>query len=248
MTTSPAQGSFATAERLAAQHPELALPCPACSASPKGENFIKHWKKAHGGVSLAEHGGEIHLVGIDRRSTRLFLAPLILTVAAMVVLIVLGVTPTDASVFVGGTLLLAALGLPLLAHLDKFSARLILAGDHVRARYALGSGTTRVPLPAKIELGGVQETKHSVVVNSNYDMASTHDVSAGGFLRLVGGGKSLTIGCRKPGDVRKHWDPVGWSKGKTTKHWDVTLEATDFVALQYHLADRGVLTVRSKAQ
>lgn len=244
MTTALPKTVFATAERLTAENPARALPCPGCSASPKGENFAKHWQKVHAGVVPAEVGVEIALVGIDRRSRRAFVVPLISTVAAMVVAVVLGVTPTDTTAFGGIALLLATLVLAALAHLDKFGARLVLAPDHVRAHYALGSGSTQVALPAQVELGGTRETKHSIVVNSNYDMAQSYDVDAGAFLRLTSGGKSVTVGCRKPGDVRKYWDPEGWSQSKAEKHWDVTLDAQDFVALQYHLAEHGMLAVR----
>ncbi|HWI43829.1 MAG TPA: hypothetical protein VNS81_09420 [Nocardioides sp.] len=65
---------------------------------------------------------------------------------------------------------------------------------------------------------------------------------AGTYLQLCSGRRRITVHCRANGAVRSTWR--GWEQGRKRKGLDITLDRSEFVALQLALWELGVLAPR----
>ena len=119
--------------------------------------------------------------------------------------------------------------------------RLSLEGSALVLRRALRRRRS-VPLPAPVAAGGARVRSGGVHSSTHDYITETIDESAGTYLRIGGGRRSIVVRCRSGGGVHKHWR--GWVQGPLTRRWHITLSAADFAALQYVLADHGVLQLR----
>ncbi|HMJ74977.1 MAG TPA: hypothetical protein VK507_03340, partial [Iamia sp.] len=146
-----------------------------------------------------------------------------------------------------GIALLAGLGVILVALVmgrsGRVRARVEVADRAVVLHHRLGTGTTRVALPAHVESGSL--IRH--VGGSGGDETGSggdpgYDEHVGTYLRLGTGLGAITVGCPSSTKVRKHWE--GWAPAKQRTRWDITLAPAEFVAFQYDLAARGVLLPR----
>jgi hypothetical protein len=231
----------AIALELASRSPEAALPCPACAASVTASRLERHLEKVHPGVE----GAGARWAGVDRAVllpaalagglcfaaffAAVLLAPAYGTIALWAFAVVFG------GVFTVFGLALAG----------RLRAELILDGDALELRYALGLGRRRLRLPPRsIELGTLLERRSSTMGGAARDDAPTWDVRAGSYLRLSGEGGSLTLGSKTGTGFRKHWRSGGWSAGRARRRWDILLAPGDLVAVEYLLAARGALGVR----
>jgi len=229
------------ARSLAAAHPKAMLPCPVCAASLKASNLDKHLGKVHSGV-VAEGR---RWSGSDRALMRPLVALFFVTVLQLPLLTVVPVAfeqlallaiAAQMTVFLGG------LGLTLFG---KLPAELSLEGNRLVVRYGLGLLSRSVTLPPeKVAVGVLLEEVPRTHVPGYPDWA-TDDVKAGTYLRLRGTGM-LTLGTKTGTGLRGHWDPAGWSSGGKVKWWDITLDASALVAVEYMLAERGLLVPRSE--
>ena len=224
------------------------LPCPACAASVRGRNLVEHLDRKH-----PDEQGESSWSGKDRRVRRpltVVLALLLLGVGAVAVL------DTERAPIVGfaslAVVLLfvvvsAALGTAAVLATGAPPARVRIGTDGVVLRYGLGLGRHRVSFPARVEVGGLQRVSGGSGTTSTSDPRVV--LHAGTYLALVSGRRRLTIGCTTSTGVREHW--TGWRQGDKRRTWDVTLDAGDFVAVQYalhaaeHLAPRTLAPPRS---
>lgn len=247
---SAASVALACALELAAAHPEAALPCPVCAASVRGSNLAGHVRKVHAGTEPATGAARasVTLRGGDRRIIGLLAIPIVLWVLGVAVLAVTRVTIDDwiAAPFVGSLCVAFALLVP--AFFDVYPARLVLDADGVRVRWALGLLERRVRFPLTIEVGGVVERKSSAGMSSYEDDFSVagDDVKVGTYLRLTGeGGGALTLAVPKGTGLRGHWAPGGWRAGPSRRILDVTLDRASMIAVEYHLASRGLLVPRA---
>lgn len=99
-----------------------------------------------------------------------------------------------------------------------------------------------VRLPAPVSAGGAR-TRRGGVHSSTHDyITDSVDESAGTYLRVGDGRRSIVVRCPSGGGFRKHWQ--GWEQGPVARRWHLTLSAADFAALQYVLADLGMLRLR----
>lgn len=123
-------------------------------------------------------------------------------------------------------------------------ARLRIEPGRVTLRRRFGLGRRRVALPAEVEIGRLVTSRPSAGTSSYADDYNVpHDeVQAGTYLRLSNGA-SITIACRTSTGVRKHW--AGWTPGKPRRRAHLRLDAPGFVHLQYALATRNTLLLRS---
>ena len=134
---------------------------------------------------------------------------------------------------------------PGLGDSDALPSRLRIEPDAVVVRRRLGFGNRRVTLPATVEIGGLTKSVPSAGMTSYADDYNVphDDVAAGTYLRLTGNGTTLVVACPQSTAVRKHW--TGWTAGPRRGRAHLRLDAPAFVAVQYALADCGILTLHS---
>lgn len=241
----PSTSGLDTARAMAAAHPQAKLPCPVCAVSLRADNLDKHLAKVH-----KSHAPELAWIGIDRGMLNVSIFTLVVAVIA------LGAVVASSDLKPGGppTLLLALLpvvALPLvmlvLAVLGRFKARLTVTGDTLRLRRTLGLRERVVRLPAPIEAGPMTETMGNAVMSSYHDemhVGGGREETVGVYVRL-GGRAGLTIGCRQQTGFRHHWDPKGWRAGPAHNGCDIEVQGPILVAIEYMLAERGLLSPRS---
>jgi hypothetical protein len=235
--------SVAIARSLAAAHPNTALPCPLCSASVNAVNLEQHLGKVHAtALQESSPGGALRLAGVDRRVRRPLFALPIVGVLGIVAIVIAGVPLTDASVAIMTASFLLFGFVPVFVALrGLLKARIELDGDAVRLFWAFG--TTTVRLPAQLESGQLIERADDVLEHQQETGRGT-DKHAGVYLCLRQGDGSITVGAPKAAGLGKNWGAQGWSKGADRRSWDITVDRNALVAIEYHLAARGLLTPR----
>jgi hypothetical protein len=233
--------SVAIARSLAAAHPTATLPCPLCSANVNAVNLEQHLGKVH--PTTPQESVPVRLTGVDRRIRRLLLALPIVGLLGIIGVVIAGVPLTDATVGIMIASLLLFGFVPVFVALrGLFKARLELDADVVRLTWAFG--TTTVRLPAKLESGQLLERADDVL-DHQQETGSGTDRHAGVYLCLEQGGVSITVGAPKAAGLGKSWAAQGWSKGLDRRAWDITVDRNALVAIEYHLAARGLLTPRT---
>lgn len=239
--SAPSETTVAIARRLAAAHPAAKLPCPACGASLRADNVDKHLGKAHGEARATATNS---WTGADRKVLRPLAVLTILVGLAGGVL--LAVLPDErAQVIAGATAagLFVGLGLIGLAAFDRLGARLTLEGDQLRLRYGLGLLRSSVRLPATLTAGRAFRVRQDIVGQDDAVHGPGRAEGAGSYLCLTNGAASLTIRCPHDCAVAEHW--AGVQPGPRRDRHDITLDRAAFASLEYALAERGLLTVRT---
>jgi hypothetical protein len=132
----------------------------------------------------------------------------------------------------------------LLALFGVFEARLVLEPDQLRLRCGLGLVSRSLRLPVELEVGSLIERKDSSLTNLSSN-AVAEDKRVGGYLRLISGGRAITVGAAKAAGLGQHWAAGGWRAGGTRRAWDLSVDREQMVALEYYLAGRGLLQPRA---
>lgn len=230
----------AVARDLAAAHPGASLPCPVCAKAVRGDDLARH---------LAEHGAlaqatdpAVAWTGADRWIRRPAVIPLIVwfaMLAAFIGLLFNGVDLGAVGFFALIGWFLLALVVLVIANVDVLQATLTLDGEVLRLRHSLGLRTVEIRLPAALEAGTLRGP-------AKWDRSDNPmETDVGVYLRLVGEGREIVVGCIDGPALGRHWDPRGWRRGGPRKRWSVTLAPAAFVALTYALAGRKLLALRS---
>jgi|GEM_PF-2127946 len=239
-------GAVGLARQIAGAHPGATLPCPVCPAELAAANLDRHLAKVHPAeLHASGQGGPLRLRGTDRR----------IAVVAVVLMVVWAIGLTAAIVVFGpalnqpipaaivGGVGVACLGFIMASGLGAFGARLELVGEQLRLRWLFGLGTRAVTLPAKLETGTLLERQTSAM-HLQLENSEGKAVPVGTYVRLRGGGGSITIGVRKTAGLGKRWAQGGWAKAKKTRWVDIEVDRAGLVALEYHLAARRQLMPR----
>lgn len=241
----PSAASLASARGLAAAHPAAHLPCPACGVSLRADNLEKHLVKLHEAALRSAPSTTAAWSGADRRVLR----PLI----ALTVVWVLGLAASLALLgdaharWIAGAIaagLFAGIGLMALAAFDRLRATLTIERGSLRLRHGFGLLRHTVRLPAAIEVGRLVRVRQDAAVHDAV-YAETHEESAGSYLHLTRDGAALTVRCPENCALDRHWDPRSARPGPKRGRWDITLDRASFAALEYMLADRGMLSLRT---
>jgi hypothetical protein len=238
---------MATAERarrLAAAHPEAAVPCPVCAVTVKGANLERHLGKVHPGP--AADADPARWSGPERVGSRWLLA-LGVVAAAGAATYTVASGKQDDRVILGAIAVLALAmvvwgavgwGAPL------FPGRLRVDERGALLRHSFGLGRRRLRSIDRVVLGSAWESRPAGNSGAD-DSYESADVRVGAYLQLCSGRRRITVHCRTGGGVRTTW--AGWEQGRRRKGLDITLDRARFVALQLALWDLGVLTVRTAA-
>lgn len=228
------QSAITIARDLAARHPTARLPCPVCGTPLRADNLDKHLSKTHPNAAPSSQRWR----GADRRAIRPLLALTILCALGVATLqgaLAIPLDPLQIALLVGMSLFLVLIFLAWLGHLP---ARLSLDGDVLTLRYCLGLLTRTVRLPAKIEVGTlIQFTPDALTPDEVH--ATGRDETVGHYLRLA---DNLIIACTHKSAFRSHWDPRSYQSGPRRRSWDITIDRTAQVELEYQLAARGLLS------
>jgi len=230
------------ANTLAAGAPAAMLPCPACGSSVRGANLRRHLDK-HGATSDAWVWS-----GRDGRVRRPLFG--LLTFAILVVAVVFALDPdagpvvAEAPPVVVAALVVSVLALTVVAVVATgvLKARLVVEGDALVLRFALGLSRHRTPLRAPVEVGGLIRTVGGSGGDPSRTGTPSMDVPAGTYLAVGTGRRRLVVGCSSSTEVRAHWS--GWQPGGKRRRVDIILAAGHFVSIQYALHERGLLTLR----
>ncbi len=228
------------AQRLAAELPDSSVPCPVCAAAVKGANLERHLSKTHGGgAGSAPH--ESRWGGPERVSSRRLLA---LGFLATGIGVYTAIVDNQNDRVVLGSLAFAAFtsivwgsvawSVPL------FPGRLRVDHRGALLRHSFGLGRRRLRSIDQVVLGSAWESRPSG--NSGDDYSASVDERIGTYLELRRGRRGIRVHCRTGGAVRATW--TGWDQGKRRKRLDITLDRSEFVALQLALWELGVLTPR----
>ncbi len=241
----PLEAGLPIARSLAAANPQAMLPCPLCAAALHGENMEKHLAKAH---PEAEHGSPepevLVWVGPSRRVPMVGFAALAAAIL-WVIATKAGVIPVagKAVVLVAGGLGLAFSALLAAAETDRLRARLTFDGGSLSLSHGLGLRRRVVALPAELEVGSAWEKwMTGQRVGEDVYWTSHGDRRVGGYLRIFSGSQSITVLTFKT-SVKQYWSPKGLQIGPRRFRGDITLGAAEFVALEYLLASRGMLSL-----
>lgn len=230
----------AIARRLAVAHPSSKLPCPACGVSLRADNVDKHLSKLHAALDSTAASS---WSGADGRAIRPLLAVTALwTIPWGVALVLL----PDAFFRVPLVGLLAGLivvgALLALHYLERLPARLTLSGDELRLRYLFGLLGRRVRLPGTIQVGRVFRTRPAASPVNHSVTEPGVEESAGSYLRIAHENKDVIVRCPHDCLLEQHWLVT---RGPRRDRWDISLDRAAFAALEYALADRGVLELRA---
>lgn len=239
--------AVAAALAIAEAHPDATLPCPVCPSPVRAENLARHVESTHGRPSppvATAHPARLIVRGVDRYARR----PLAVVFLSWAVLASgsFAVFPrfSDAQAgLLGATFVLAfaPLGAALFGLLR---ARVELEGPRVRLRSCFGLVVRDVALPAEIASGRAIE-RRAVPGTHQLESPPGEDVDAGTFLRVGGGSRSITFVAKKATGLGKSWAPEGWTKGPATRRWDITVDRTTLVAVEYYVASLGLLRPRA---
>lgn len=234
------------ARSLAAANPQAMLPCPLCAAGLRGENIEKHLAKAHPGAGQ-ESLGEDELVWVGRSGRVPSVAFVFLAAAVLwVVATKSGLIPLSGQlpVLVAGVFGLVFFALLALAETGRLQARMTLGQESLCLRHSLGLRRRSVLLPAKLEVGAAWEKwRTGQRVGEDVYWTNHGDRRVGGYLRIFGGSQSITV-ITSNTSVKEYWSPKGLRTGPKRFRGDIRLEAHEFVALEYLLARRGMLSVK----
>jgi hypothetical protein len=234
--------TLAIARRLVAQHPSSKLPCPGCGASLRADNFEKHLGRVHAGLPST---AATSWAGADGRAVRPLFALLILwTVGCSALLAVLPDEHFRIPIVGLLTGLVVLGGLIALSYLGRLPARVTLAHDELRVRYLFGLLDRRVGLPAAVQVGRAFRTRMGA--SPVHDSLATPAVkeSAGSYLRIAHGNSDVIIRCAHDCLLEEHWLSASTTRGPRRDRWDISLDRAEFAALEYALAERGVLVLR----
>lgn len=222
------------------------LPCPLCGDGLRAANLERHLDKAHAGASADDPDPFVvaRWIGVDRAS--------LVVVAALIALMALLILSTP---LLGG-LGLALIGLVNVAMLlllglslsDRLLARLELGPEGLRLRYCFGLLGRSIPAIRRVEVGRLKVIRPNVILSSYVDdygeNFASREVDAGWYLRLHGAGAVITVGCPKGTGFRKHWAGEGLTEAANRRWWDITLDRSAMVGLEYSLVEAGLLEPR----
>jgi len=244
---SPEFDAVAAALAIAEAHPDATLPCPLCPSPVRAANLGGHLESTHERRSVSPATAQptrLIVRGVDRYARRplavVYISCAVLTSVYFSVFPRLG----DAQVGVLGAtfvLVLTPLGAALFGLLR---ARVELEGPSVRLRACFGLVVRDVTLPAEITSGRALE-RRTVPGTHQLESPPGEDVDAGTFLRLVRDSRSITFVAKKATGLGKSWAPEGWTKERATRRWDITVDRTTLVAVEYYLASLGLLRARA---
>ena len=229
------------AQRLAGERPESAVPCPVCAAHVKGANLGRHLAKVHADGAVAADASRWR--GPERVGSRIVLG-LALVAAAGVAAYTVTTGHQDDRLILGAAAVLSlamilwgavASGAPL------FPGRLRVDERGAVLRHSFGLARRRLPSVDRVVLGSAWESRPSGS-SGNDDSYESVDARIGAYLQLRSGRRSITVHCRAGGGVRTAWS--GWEQGSRRKRLDITLDRSEFVALQLALWDLGALAAR----
>jgi hypothetical protein len=272
-TTRPAAlATWKAAADKADLFPDDRLPCPGCAASLKGANLADHVRRTHMADDRARRRqGRPGQVGRDRRIRRTGGFLVVLWLAGLGGLVrtdrdalteawhafddasgdpggdvirqhleLIARSPSGITLLAGLAVILVAL---VVGRAGRLRARVEVTDRAVILHHRLGTGTTRVALPAHVESGSlIRHVGGSGGDESGSGGDAGYDEHVGTYLRLGSGLGAITVGCPSSTKVRKHWE--GWAPARPRTRWDITLAPAEFVAFQYELAGRGVLLPR----
>jgi hypothetical protein len=241
-----ADAGLAVARRLASAQPQAMLPCPLCAAGVRGEHLEKHLVRIHStpdraGRAEVEWAEGIVWSGTSKRVpfiAFLALAAAILWTAGTRSGTVVVDARTELAVVSG--LVVSFFALLAVAQSGAFRARLAFVRGSLRLRHGLGLGVRVVRLPARLEVGSLWERGGS----SELHWASHEPSRRGSYLRIVDGARSITIHPAGT-SAREFWALDGIRTGPKRYGYDLRLDAPAFVTLEYLLASRGMLSLRS---
>jgi hypothetical protein len=119
-------------------------------------------------------------------------------------------------------------------------ARLEVDGDELRLRTRLGF-SRRAKLTAPVVVAGLTRNRALSPTASYADERAgvVPGTERAGLSIAVGG---IVAGCARSTDLRKHW--AGFTDGKKRSRVHIALDPPAFVALQYALAEHGLLRSR----
>jgi hypothetical protein len=103
-------------------------------------------------------------------------------------------------------------------------------------------GKRRVSLPCKLEMGTLVGTRPDAIAANQAVEYNTpgETVRVGRYLRLVGD-RSITIGCKHATQFDSHWRREQLADGGRRRSCDVMLPRLALAAIEYELAQRGML-------
>jgi hypothetical protein len=248
-----------TARALALDHPNAMLPCPLCATGVRGENLEKHLAKAHGegageavggdashGGGKGAGGGAFVWTGPSGRVPALAFGAL----AAAVVWVaatrsgLVAVAPRLEMVIAAVFVMLFA-SLLALCESHRLRARLVFTNGTFVLHPPLGLYPRMVSLPAKLELGSAWGRRSSATpVGADVYFTDEGARPLGGYLRLHDGTASFTV-LAAGTSVREYWNVIGARRGPKRSRYDISLDAPDFVELEYLLARSGLLALKA---
>src|SRR5690606_32638055 len=100
-----------------------------------------------------------------------------------------------------------------------------------------------VGLPAPVTIGGLTKRTMDPVDGRSDGNIPGMELKAGTYLQVGEGRRSVVVRCATAGGARKCWS--GWQSGPRRRRWHVTVSPAELAALQYDLAERGLLALRS---
>jgi len=124
-----------------------------------------------------------------------------------------------------------------------FPTQLVLCDDTVTLRHVVGLVRRVARLPSVVEAGGLLGYRTSPGGQQGYYNVPGEQIKAGSYLRIAGP-SSILVSCPSNAGTKAQW--TGWTQGPRLRLADITVSRVAMIALEYHLAARGVLTIGSR--
>ena len=233
-----------SARRRAVGSPDSALPCPRCAALVKGRNLARHLDRTHGGEPM-ERRDRASWSGPERLVARPLVILPLLAAALLAAAHRLGRLDDDRPLIWAGFAVGVGMILGAVAVCDTklFRGRLTVKDGHVVLVHTLGLRRRRLRCIDRLEFGAAYERRPDPTTGpASSDGSGSVDVASGNYLRLICGRRHITVHCKHGRTLRRAW--TGWVQTRRRRRWHITLDAVQFVELQYVLADLGLLTPR----
>ncbi len=248
LTAPTTRAALSTALRIAGEHPSAMLACPVCTANIKAQNLERHLRKVHPDIDPEANGEDAPLLwrGVDEGLWRVGLALLVLCMVGITAFLVVSGSSTMSSAES------LALGVPALILFMFFGltltpwvpAWLTIEGEHLRLSWGFGILSRSAVLEAPITVGVVTVQRMNAVHIKGADYNEHAETVRGGRYLEVGGIRVATKG--KGTAFGKHWSDDGVKSGGRRARWQISIGREDMVALEYALAERGLLRARAQ--
>lgn len=247
ISPSPTQHATHIALKLAEKTPSAMLPCPVCAVSVRGENLKRHLSRVHPEHTAHRADGPLRFRGKDGLiALELFVLFGATGVVSLILLFLLGLQNNPLAMSALALMTLGGLLGIVLAGFGLFPAWIRFHEGKVTLQYGLGLRWRTLSKIDGLAVGRLWRNQPASLTNQTDHPGPYHKVDAGMSLTLGQGWRKIRVRYAGGTAFRKHWAEDDYKQGGRGWWWDIEFPREQAVALEYVLADQGLLHLRKR--